>query len=178
MLKLWKLPRKCRDLAQGARAIAGRRDVLYHGTRYPRCLFRHNVLFSTGDQVAFTRSPEVAAYFSSLDRDDDEGRGAILVFDRRSLQSRYRLEPWHDPIFDTASFRQDEMEERVWWRDIADVRRHLIGTVMTGRTKSRARKTYNNRRHELQIRLRVAGVAPALAFEIAGALMVGGKKQG
>src|SRR5262249_45252116 len=40
MLKLWKLSRKCRDLAQDARAIAGRRDVLYQGTRHPRSVLR------------------------------------------------------------------------------------------------------------------------------------------
>ena len=34
----------------------------------------------------------VAAHFATLPRDDDEGAGAILVFDRSSLNTRYKLE--------------------------------------------------------------------------------------
>ena len=46
-----------------------------------------------GDQkVSLTRSAEVAAYWALLDRDDDEGRGAILIFDQRSLERRYKVE--------------------------------------------------------------------------------------
>jgi hypothetical protein len=45
MLKLWKLPTTCRQLAEDARIVAGRRDVLYHGTRHPRSVLRMNRLF-------------------------------------------------------------------------------------------------------------------------------------
>jgi hypothetical protein len=42
--------------------------------------------------VSFTRSPEVAAYFALLERDDDEGRGSVFIFDRQSLERRYKVE--------------------------------------------------------------------------------------
>src|SRR4051794_19905616 len=78
--------------------------------------------------VCFSRSPEVAAYWADVPRDDDEGRGAVFVFDRRSLAARYRLEPFHDPIWDMPTSRSDEMEERVWLTNIA-IAPHLIGFV-------------------------------------------------
>jgi hypothetical protein len=131
MRRLWKLPTRCRQLAEDTRTVAGRRNVLYHGTRHPRSVLRMNTLFRScaggEERVPFTRSPEVAAHFALLDRDDDENTGAILIFDRTSLRSRCRLEPCHDPIWDKPDVHWDEMEERVWWRDIDDVRRHLLG---------------------------------------------------
>ena len=93
----------CRNqrLVQLSRKLAGRRPVLFHGTRYPKSIARSGMLlFATaGDPVVcFSRSVEVAAYWADMPRDDDEGRGAVFVFDRCSLATRYRLEPFHDPI--------------------------------------------------------------------------------
>jgi hypothetical protein len=73
-----------------------------------------------------SRSPETAAYFALLERDSDEGRDAILIFDRQSLRCRYRVEPWHDNFWDDEAGRTDEMEERIW-ESVTDVARHLIG---------------------------------------------------
>src|SRR4051794_38878619 len=87
--------------------------------------------------VCFSRSPEVAAYWADVPRDDDEGRGAVFVFDRCSLATRYRLEPFHDPIWDTPTFRNDEMEERVWLTNIA-IAPHLMGFVETERNPGMA----------------------------------------
>jgi hypothetical protein len=97
------------------------------------------LLFATsGDPVvSFSRSPEVAAYWADVTRDDDEGRGAVFVFDRRSLAARYRLEPFHDPIWDMPTSRSDEMEERVWLTNIA-IAPHLIGFVETEKNPATA----------------------------------------
>ena len=92
-----------RQLAGMARQKAMDRDALYHGTRYAELILKTGVLFYSdpGDlKVSFTRSPEVAAYFALLERDDDEGRGSIFIFDRQSLERRYKVEPnpevyWH-----------------------------------------------------------------------------------
>ena len=120
-------------LVQLSRKLAGRRPVLFHGTRYPKSIARSGMLlFATaGDPVVcFSRSVEVAAYWADMPRDDDEGRGAVFVFDRCSLATRYRLEPFHDPIWDTPTFWNDEMEERVWLTNIP-IAPHLIGFVET-----------------------------------------------
>src|SRR5262245_21733604 len=66
-----------RLLAGMARQKAMDRDVLYHGTRFAELIQKTGVLFYSdpGDpKVSFTRSPEVAAYWALLERDDDEGR--------------------------------------------------------------------------------------------------------
>jgi hypothetical protein len=107
------------------------RPVLFHGTRHPASIAGSGMLLfaTSGDPVvSFSRSPEVAAYWADVTRDDDEGRGAVFVFDRRSLAARYRLEPFHDPIWDMPTSRSDEMEERVWLTNIA-IAPHLIGFV-------------------------------------------------
>jgi hypothetical protein len=88
MLILGEQSRACKELSQDARAIAGRQAVLYHGTRHPRSVLRMNTLFYSHQgsaQVSFTRSPEVAAYWALLERDNDEGKGAILVFNGSKL---------------------------------------------------------------------------------------------
>ena len=76
----------------------------------------------------FTRSAEVAAYFALLKRDDDEGRGSILVCDRHSLASRYKIKcnrqvEWHS---DTTF--HDEAEELIF-DDVTKIGDHLIGIV-------------------------------------------------
>ena len=46
--------------------------------------------------MSFTPSPEVAAHWATLPRDDYAGTGAILVFDQPSLKTRYKLECIND----------------------------------------------------------------------------------
>ena len=155
------------ECLQEARAIAGRREVLYHGTRHLRSVLRMNTLFCSypGDkQISFTRSPEVAAYVASIERDNDEGEGAVLVFNRRALQNRYRLDLWHD--FHEME-EMEEMEERVWGRDIPEVQRYLLGIAMVGRKKRNSRdRRRNNRLFQMTLALRAEGVAPELAQEL------------
>lgn len=49
-------------------------------------------------------------FWATLPRDNDEGRGAILIFDRDRLISRYRVGPRSDSEF------VDEQEEAIWGR--------------------------------------------------------------
>ena len=80
-----------RQLAGMARQKTLDRDALYHGTRYAELILKTGVLFYSDPgqpKVSFTRSPEVAAYFALLERDDDEGRGSVFIFDRQSLERR------------------------------------------------------------------------------------------
>ena len=80
-----------RQLAGIARQKAMNQDVLYHGTRYAKSILKRGALFRSafGDQkVCFTRFAEVAAYWALVERDDDEGRGSIFIFDRNSLGRR------------------------------------------------------------------------------------------
>ena len=120
-----------RQLAAQAHAIAGARSVLYHGTRYTQSILDSGILFRApfGEKKVFlTRNAEVAAYWAILQRDDDEGRGSILIFDRRSLERRYKIiaNPW--PYWLTTRTFHDEAEEKIW-DDVVDVRRHLIDFV-------------------------------------------------
>lgn len=122
-------------LAGCARDLAKGTDALFHGTRHLGAILGNAVLACSINvpKVAFTRSPEEAAYWATLERDDDEGRGAILVFDRHGLSAHYRLECCHD---ECATY--DEQEERVWERHIL-LPAGLIGVVGEP-YKSRSRK--------------------------------------
>jgi hypothetical protein len=161
----WHISERYRKAAHEARAIAGRINVLYHGTGHPRSVLGMNTLFYSYPGSA--RSPEVAAYFALSDRDNDEDTGAILIFDRASLRCRYRLEPWHDPIWDGPDVQSDEMEERVWRRDIKDIRRHLIGVVpVGGPNRSSTQKKQRNRLYRMCLRLRAEGYEPEAAYQM------------
>jgi hypothetical protein len=76
----------------------------------------------------------LTAYWAFVERDSDESRGAILIFDRQSLRCRYRIKPWNDDIWDDETGRRDEMEERIW-EHVTDVGRHLIGLVTEQTTR-------------------------------------------
>ena len=134
-------------MAHLARKTATGRDVLYHGTRYARSVLTSGVLLwsDPGEPtVSFTRSPETAAYWALLQRNYDEGHGAILIFDRQSLRCRYSIEPYHDVICDDEMGRNDEAEERIWRRHVIDVGKHLIGIVFGPTTQcSDAHKKHN-----------------------------------
>jgi hypothetical protein len=81
-------------LARWAREQALGLNALFHGTRHLSCILSDGYLKSTGNpaMVRFSRSADAAAYWAMMERDDDDGRGAILVFDRDRLRTRYRLE--------------------------------------------------------------------------------------
>jgi hypothetical protein len=120
-----------------ARAFARGQDVLFHGTRYRESVLASGILrCAPGAQtLSFTRSPDVAAHWAGLPRDDDEGAGAVLVFDRASLRARYKLECIDDSWeADPSEFNElwrakhDECEEQVWGRNI-EIAPHLIGLI-------------------------------------------------
>ncbi len=112
-------------LARSARAQAQGVDALYHGTRYPAAILEAGALMPAriGDPVVcFSRSAEAAACLAVLPRDDDEGRGAIFIFERRRLMARHRLY-LHDDKFDHPEF-----EERVW-DELVNLNGALVGFV-------------------------------------------------
>jgi hypothetical protein len=120
-----------------ARALARGQDVLFHGTRYRESVLASGILrFPPGAQtLSFTRSPDVAAHWAALPRDDDEGAGAVLVFDRASLRARYKLEcvddSWEADPSEFNEFwraKHDEFEEQVWGRNV-EIAPHLIGLI-------------------------------------------------
>jgi hypothetical protein len=119
-----------RQLAATARKLAMNRDVLYLGTRHAQSILTTGVLFRAeeGGKVCFTRSAEEAAYWALLPRTEDEGHGAILIFDRQLLHCRYKIEPYHDPIWDDDAICRDEAEEAVW-ADVVNLGKYLIGFV-------------------------------------------------
>jgi hypothetical protein len=93
-------------------------DLLYHGTNVPQGIFSKGVLKrapSGYECVSLSRSYEVAAYFATMERDEeqDEALGGILVFSRaRLIELGYELIPFHDTCFgDDAG---NEEEEQVW----------------------------------------------------------------
>jgi len=112
-------------LARSARAQAQGIEALYHGTRYPAAILEAGALMPAhvgAPVVCFTRSAEEAASWTTLPRDDDEGRGAIFIFDRRRIVARHRLY-LHNDLADRAEF-----EERVW-DEIVNLNGALVGLV-------------------------------------------------
>jgi hypothetical protein len=81
-------------LARRAREQTSGLNVLFHGTRYLNCILSDGYLKPTGTPglVRFSRSADAAAFWAMLEREDDDGRGAILAFDRDRLRTRCRLE--------------------------------------------------------------------------------------
>jgi hypothetical protein len=145
-----------RQLAALARKAAMNREVLYHGTRHSKSILSMGILFSAerGHQVCFTRSPEEAAYWALLERDHDEGRGSILIFDRHSLQCRYKIEPYHDACWDDETSCRDEAEETIW-DDVIDVGKYLIGYVSDPTTQCSDKLKMLNREHRLDMEVRL-----------------------
>ena len=81
-------------LARRAREQTSGLNALFHGTRYLNCILSDGYLKPTGTPglVRFSRSADAAAFWAMLEREDDDGRGAILAFDRDRLRTRCRLE--------------------------------------------------------------------------------------
>jgi hypothetical protein len=126
-------------LCDRAKTIGRGLDVLFHGTRNRERILESGFLRSprTTHAVCFSRSPKVAAHFATLAREDDEGIGAILVFDRSSLKTRYKLECIDDGwTTDGSEFNEfwradhDEFEECVSGRDV-EIAPHLIAMIST-----------------------------------------------
>ncbi len=118
-----------RKLAGIARQKAGNQDVLYHGTRYAKSILQTRALFRSpcGDpRVCLTRSADVAAYWASVERDDDVGRGSIFIFDRNSLERRYKIEANPNVWWHSKTLFHDEAEEEIW-TDVINIGNHLIG---------------------------------------------------
>jgi hypothetical protein len=87
-------------LARRARELSSGFNPLFHGTRYLDCVLRDGYLKNAGaGWISFSRSADTAAYWAMMERDDDGGRGAILVFDRDRLSTRYRLELIDDSLY-------------------------------------------------------------------------------
>lgn len=105
--------------------------------------------------MSFTRSPEAAAYFALMERFNDEGRGAILIFDRDSLLSQYKINLIHEkwvPVGDTGW--HDEAEEEIWV-DVTDVAKHLIGLVYEPKTLCSHKHKVRNQLFGLEIDARL-----------------------
>lgn len=86
---------------------AGR--FLYHGTRYPNAVVDSDTLKVApyGDKhVSLTRDFNVALYWASLERDDDEGMGGVVIIERDILNGFSHLEP-----FVSGEGCEDEHEE-------------------------------------------------------------------
>ena len=142
-----------RFFREKARASARGQDVLFHGTRHRESVLASGILkFSSGGQtLSFTRSPDVAAYWAALPRDDDEGAGAVLVFDRASLRARYKLECIDDSWeADPSKFNEfwraaahDEFEEQVCSRNV-EIAPHLIGLIRRRSSPGRPRAAPSN----------------------------------
>lgn len=120
-----------RQLAALARGIAMNRDVLFHGTRTAQSILKTGILFRSlhgCEKVCLTRSAEVAAYWSLIERDLDEGRGSILVFDRQSLERQYKVKANPEVFWHSNRTFHDEAEEEIW-DSVVDVGNYLIGFV-------------------------------------------------
>lgn len=156
MLRPKKYSEAERRLANLARKIAMHRDVLYHGTRHVQSVLTTGVLFPPGEggKVCFTRSADEAAYWALLPRTEDEGRGAILIFDRQLLHCRYKIEPNHDPIFDTNKRCRDESEEEIW-SEVVNVGKYVIGLVSEPAHQCSDRLKARNRRYRVSIEARL-----------------------
>lgn len=120
-----------RELATAARAAASGRAALFHGTRMPHRVIASGVLRASARPaaVSLTRSPDVAAYWAVLPRDKPDEVPAVLVLDRNALRCRFHLEPYHDFV-EPAVGLLDEMEERIWDRNIFNLRRYVIGVAL------------------------------------------------
>ena len=115
------------------------------------------VLFcaGVGDQkVCLTRNAECAAYWALMTRDNDEGRGSVLSFDRDSLERRYRIEANPEVYWHSETLFHDELEEEIW-SNVLDISDHLIGIVSspTVRRSQKHKALYRKYRTRVEARL-------------------------
>jgi hypothetical protein len=165
MLRHLKYTKAVRQLAGMARQKAMDRDALYHGTGFAELILKTGVLFYSdqpGDPKV-TRSPEVAAYWALLERDYDEGRGSVFIFDRQSLERRYKVEANPEVDWHTDTLFHDEAEEEIR-ANVIDIGNHLIGLV-SGPTGHRSHKHETlNRKHRARIEARLLLLERQMTF--------------
>ena len=113
--------------------VPRKRSILFFGTKNPRNIIRDDELraFDPLDNpaISFARLFHVAVHFAMPHRDDEEATGAVFIFDRELLSTRYRLEPYYDPIFDDNKHSASETEERIEVGAIGDLKRYLLGVI-------------------------------------------------
>jgi hypothetical protein len=157
-------------LARWAREQASGLSALFHGTRHLSCILSDGYLKPTGNpaMVRFSRSADAAAYWAMMERDDDDGRGAILVFDRERLRTRYRLELIDESLYiaeqeeciflrnvslgsalisimsERFPIRSREIRHDVWYR-----RAYGVGTIPWMPSKRVSTRSYNMPRPDL-----------------------------
>lgn len=120
------------EFTNAIRDVARRRSVLFHGTSLGSLIARTDTLLypTMGTPtISFARSPETAVHFATLPKDFDDGMPTVFVFDRQSLRSRFRIEPYQYPPPENHKEGKFEMEEMIWHRDVTRVSRHLIAIV-------------------------------------------------
>jgi hypothetical protein len=140
-------------------ASAGREnDTMFtFGTAWlplAQCIYENRG--NEGGKVCFTRSAEEAAYWASLPQIDGDGWASILIFDRQLLRRRYKIQPYHDPIWDDETRYLDEAEEEVWAEVI--VGKYLIGLVskegsQSERPEPLVKASNANWRRQIEMRL-------------------------
>jgi hypothetical protein len=106
--------------------------MIFHGTRYPTqvLMMEGRLVFPPVGLCAihFTRELVVASYYALLERQGDEGNGAVLAFDQTSMAQYYQLH-----FANEQSWLRDPPEEPNYpthWHH-ADVSIHRQGTLTT-----------------------------------------------
>jgi hypothetical protein len=113
--------------------------------------------------VSFTRSPKVAAYWALLERDCDEGRESVFIFDRQSLERRYKVKANPGVFWHTNTLFHNEAEEEIW-ANVIDIGNHLIGFV-SGPTDWRSHKHKTlNRKYRARIEARLLLLERQMTF--------------
>lgn len=125
------ISKRLRLFENRVRAAAGSRSCLFHGTTYPLSVLvanRIEVPWFGERVVSLTRTVDVAVHFATLFRDDSEERGAVLVLDRDTLRTRYRIEPASHVSTPQRGVKDGEFEERIN-SPVENLSRHIVDVV-------------------------------------------------
>ena len=123
------------ELDELARLVAWSHDdrkVVYHGTRFGQTIIDANALLSGFRGlpfISFTASPRVAAYWSLIERPGDEGRGAVLVIDRKALVrylGRFALQPAKTKLGVGPGGIVDDTEGQLWHQDVPNLQKVML----------------------------------------------------
>ncbi len=130
-------------LSERARTLAGKTPAYFHGTRYSNSILATGRLLCfpsprCDHAVCFSPDPCVAAHWATVDRSEDDGFGAIFIFDRRLIRLRYKI------VKVDTTWEKDgrEREERVQSRDVL-LSDGLIGFVSQPNTLRNRRAETN-----------------------------------